>query len=239
MFLQAAANGARDLASHAGLPRTPEDIAAAARAAVEAGADEVHLHVRDEHGVETLHPGVVARVLQLARAACPGVPLGISTGEWIVNDPARRFELVEAWPVLPDYVSVNFDEIGAVRLAAALLERGVGIEAGLCEVAAAEILSESGLGPRCLRLLVEPGESDVAAALTHARAMEDALTPECAAVPRLLHGFDATAWPIFEHAAQNGYLVRMGLEDTVLLPSGDLAEGNAALIAAARVSATR
>ncbi len=234
MFLQAAVNGARDLASHAGLPRTPEDIAAAARAAVDAGAREVHLHVRDEHGVETLHPAVVACVLQLVRAACPDVPIGVSTGEWIAGSAARRFELVDSWPVLPDYVSVNFDEIGAVRLAEMLLERGVDIEAGLCEVAAAEVLAESGVGPRCLRFLIEPGEATVAEALAHARAMEEVLLPDCSSVPRLLHGFDATAWPLFDHATAHGYQVRMGLEDTVLLRSGAIAADNAALIGEAR-----
>jgi uncharacterized protein (DUF849 family) len=50
-------------------------------------------------------------------------------------------------------------------------------------------------------------------------------------VPLLLHGFLATAWPMLDAAARRGYDTRIGLEDTIHLPDGALASGNAELVA--------
>jgi uncharacterized protein (DUF849 family) len=47
IFLQAALNGGR---IHPGAPRHPSAIAAAARAAVDAGAHSVHVHAFDDAG---------------------------------------------------------------------------------------------------------------------------------------------------------------------------------------------
>src|SRR5919107_6156816 len=53
-LLQAALNGDRD---HPAAPRTPDELAAEARAAVGAGARSLHLHPYDERGRETLEAG--------------------------------------------------------------------------------------------------------------------------------------------------------------------------------------
>jgi uncharacterized protein (DUF849 family) len=49
----------------------------------------------------------------------------------------------------------------------------------------------------------------------------------------LLHGLDESCWPLLEHAGARGVQTRIGLEDTLLLPDGAVADGNAALVAAA------
>ena len=49
----------------------------------------------------------------------------------------------------------------------------------------------------------------------------------------LLHGENATVWPFVERAAARGLSTRVGLEDGKHLPDGALADGNAALVAAA------
>jgi hypothetical protein len=46
--------------------------------------------------------------------------------------------LVRAWRVLPDFVSVNFDEDGAEKRAGLVLSLGVAVEAGLAAPAAAD-----------------------------------------------------------------------------------------------------
>ena len=56
-LLQAALNGDRE---HPAAPRTPEGLAAEARAAVEAGARSVHLHPYDDQGRQTLEAGPCA-----------------------------------------------------------------------------------------------------------------------------------------------------------------------------------
>jgi uncharacterized protein (DUF849 family) len=53
---------------------------------------------------------------------------------------------------------------------------------------------------------------------------------------RLLHGVDATAWPLLQEAARRGYDARIGLEDTLRLPGGELAGDNLELVRAARAS---
>ena len=64
----------------------------------------------------------------------------------------------------------------------------------------------------------EPGSEDLARLL---------LTPV------LLHGLDESCWPLLEHAGVRGVQTRIGMEDTLLLPDGSTATGNAALVAAA------
>jgi uncharacterized protein (DUF849 family) len=53
--------------------------------------------------------------------------------------------------------------------------------------------------------------------------------------PGVLHGTDATAWPMIDLASARGYGTRVGLEDTLVLPDGTTAGGNAELVGAAAV----
>jgi uncharacterized protein (DUF849 family) len=235
MLLQAAINGARSPAEHPALPVGPDELAAAAKACIAAGAGAVHLHVRAADGTESLAAEDVARSVTAVRAGCPDTPIGISTGAWIEPDPIRRLARVRRWQVLPDCASVNFDEPGAVEIAEELLELGVGIEAGLSGVAPAESLAHSGLEARCLRVLLEPQEQDLAAALNTVAGIERTLGgSEAGRAPRLLHGVDATAWPLLREAVRRGYGARMGLEDTLRLPDGQVAGDNLELIRTAK-----
>jgi uncharacterized protein (DUF849 family) len=232
--LKAAINGASAAGSHPALPVTPEEMAAAARSARAAGADAIHLHVRDAGGEESLAGDDVATVLTAVRAACPGVPIGVSTGAWIVSDPAQRLRAIEGWRLLPDFASVNFHEARAFEVAELLLSRGVGVEAGLWHLPAADLLVASGLAPRCLRVLIEPMQPDVESALANATAIAAALDRARVDAPRLLHGTEETAWPLLRAAAERGLATRIGLEDVFELPDGALAPDNAALVRAAR-----
>ncbi len=236
MLIQAALNGARTREEHPALPITPEEMAVAARECVTAGARAIHVHARGPDGRESLAAADVARAVTAIRAAvAAGVPIGVSTGAWIVPDADARLRAVAAWTTLPDFASVNFDEDGAEALADHLLSRGVGVEAGLSSVAAAERLAASGLAPRCLRALLEPDEDDVDAALGTVASLERALDAARIALPRLLHGRDATAWRLVSAAAARCYDTRAGFEDTLTLPGGLLAPRNADLVAEARL----
>ncbi len=235
MLLQAAINGARDPEAHPALPVSAGQFAEAAAGAVRSGAGEVHLHVRGADGRESLHPASVAHVITAVRQACQ-VPLGISTGAWIESDPDRRLALVSQWRIRPDFASVNFDEPGAPELARTLFDLGVGLEAGVANVAAAEALAGSGLLARCLRVLLEPNEHDVNSALTAVSLMEQILDQRGHPRPRLLHGTGPTTWPLLLSARKRGYDTRIGLEDTLLLPDGRVARDNAELVAAAKVA---
>jgi uncharacterized protein (DUF849 family) len=234
MLLKAALNGARAPAEHPALPVLPQQLAAASTAAVAAGAGAVHLHVRGQTGEESLDAGPVADTLLVVRAACAAVPIGISTGAWIEPDAGRRLAAVRSWHIVPDFASVNFHEDGASAIARALLDRGVALEAGLETVAAGEVLIASGLDGRCLRMLLEPQEAELAAARATVARLETLLDRLAVRVPRLLHGTGATAWPLLALARDRGYDTRIGLEDTLVLPDGRRATDNAELVASAK-----
>lgn len=242
-MIECALNGGRTRAEHPGVPCTPGELAGSAREAVAAGAGAVHFHVRGRDERESLDAGDVALAVEAVRAAIPATPFGVSTGAWIVPDVKARCEKVASWKVLPPFASINFNEEGGVALAALLLSRGVGIEAGVGTVAAGEAFVASGLADRCLRVMFEPEQQDSRAALEGVERLEKMLDRAGVKIPRLLHGLNCTAWDLIDAAARRGYDTRIGFEDVLALPDGKLAEGNGELLAEAsrhaRWSSTR
>ncbi len=231
IFLQAAINGSRAAGAHPALPVTSDNIALDVRAAVAAGAAAVHFHVRDKVGNESLAPDDVARCIEACRRALPSAPLGVPTGDWIVPDLDERLKQIAAWQVLPDFASVKLHEDGAERIAALLLERGIGIELAVTTPDEAEQALRAGWVGRSLRVLIAPHDETVAAALATTDAIERALGK--VGVPRLLYGSAATTWALITAAAQRGYQARVGLEDTLTLPDGTPAESNEQLVSIA------
>jgi uncharacterized protein (DUF849 family) len=230
--IQAALNGKRTRAEHPAIPLTPEQLAESARESVAAGAGSLHFHVRGGDGRESLKPEDVSGAITAVRGAA-GSKLGISTGAWILNDARARHELVSRWKVLPDFASVNFNEEGAVPLAELLLSRGIGVEAGLSDLAGTQIFVKSGLAAKCLRMLVEPFEPAVDSARKTFDSIDAALDEAGVKIPRLLHGMNETAWRMIDIAAERGYDTRVGFEDVLTLPDGSVAAGNAELVAEA------
>ena len=230
MLIEVALNGTRSRAEHPAVPETPRQQADEARAACAAGAGAIHVHVRAGDGRESLAREDVARSVEAIRAACPGVPVGVSTGAWILPDLGQRLARLRAWDVLPDFASVNLHEAGALQVIEVLLAKGVGVEAGVGNATSAEKLRKSGLAEACLRILLEPAEGEGAAG-TNLRRIEAALAS--VRRPRLLHGIGASAWKLVAFAAMQGWDTRTGFEDTLTLPDGSRAESNAALVTAA------
>lgn len=131
MLLKACLNGARHPREHPALPVTPNELAQDAARVRAAGADAVHLHVKDDGGEDTLDGDALAAVLAAVRSSVPGLPIGVTTGAWAEVDSSRRVGAVSDWTSLPDFASVNWHEEGAEQVASVLLERGVEVEAGL------------------------------------------------------------------------------------------------------------
>jgi uncharacterized protein (DUF849 family) len=230
IYVQACLNGARTPDQHPALPVTPERLAADAVAAHRAGARAVHLHPKTQYGVDSLEPDVVAAAVAAVRHAAPGLPLGVTTGFWALPEKHARLATVDAWQLLPDFASVNWHEPGAEALARLLLSRGVGIEAGIFHADAAAAWASSELAEHCLRVMIElPADGDTATADELMTAVQKAGSP----VAVLLHGYDASCWPLLRHAKSRGLQTRIGMEDTLLMPDGSQAPDNAALITAA------
>lgn len=231
MRIIACLNGDRRPGAHPALPITADQLVADAHAVVAAGATEIHVHPRDRSGAESLEPGVVTPLMERLRAAGPAVPVSLTSSLSAQSDPWRRYDLVQRWgsSVLPDTVSVNLHEAGSVDLVRLLHDRRVGVEAGVWTVDSARILVATKL--EVSAVLVEPTQVTVADAQQNADTILAVLDRADIEAPRLLHGADATAWPMLEEALEAGYDVRIGLEDTMRLPDGTEAQDNAALVA--------
>ncbi|HZJ49381.1 MAG TPA: 3-keto-5-aminohexanoate cleavage protein [Actinomycetota bacterium] len=229
MLLQACLNGSRTSKEHPAIPRTPAELAAEGSAAVEAGAQVLHLHPYDESGAETFAAVPCAATLRAVRAACPGIPISLSTSEAIVPHPGR-LEAIARWTELPELVTANQGEAGIVELCELLIARGVGIEAGLLHVDDAHSFVSSGLVDRCVRVLVEPLDAEPAAAVAHAEAMERVLADAGVSLEQVHHGDDIATWHVMARGLRRGHGTRAGLEDTTRLPDGQLAPDNAALV---------
>lgn len=193
----------------------------------------VHLHPYDDDGRETLAPAPCAAAVRAVRAACPGIPISLSTSATIESDPQRRRALVASWTELPELVTANQGEEGILELCELLAARGIGIEAGLLSLADAQAFVAAGIAERCVRALIEPLDTDPAGALAHAEAIEHALAAGGVRLEQVHHGEGIASWAVNRRAVGCGHGIRTGLEDTPVLPDGRTASGNAELVAAA------
>ena len=232
-LLQACLNGSRTDAEHPAIPRTPDELAAEGRASMDAGARVLHLHPYDDDGAETLAAEPCAAALRAVHAACPGIPISLSTSADIEADPQRRLELVAGWTELPELVTANQGEPGILELCEHLLGRGVGIEAGLLRLDDARAFVASGIADRCVRVLIEPLDADPGTAVAHAAAMEQLVIDAGVELEQVHHGDDVATWHVMERAVARGHGIRVGLEDTTVLPDGSRPAGNGELVSVA------
>ena len=231
MLIKACLNGSRRPGDHDALPLSPSALANDAHECRQAGAGAVHIHPRGMGGRETLEPDACAAAIEAIRDQCPGLPIGLTTGLWIVGDNARRHALIKSWNVLPDFCSVNVAEPGTEQLWDLLLNKGIAVEAGLSSIADARLFVASPFREQSLRVLIEiePGGPDDP--VKSAAAITRILDAGGDKSPRLQHGLGACAWPVLRDALARGYDVRIGLEDTLTLRDNSHATGNADLVA--------
>lgn len=201
----------------------------------EAGAEALHVHPRSINGEESLAAADIAATLMAVRKAVPGMPVGVATGAWIETDVARRVALIAGWTSLPDYASVNLSEDGAFEVLDMLLHIGVGIEAGIWDEADAQRFIAYAKRANVLRILIELQSDDGEAATAQYHATRAILNEAGVGAPILLHGEGGSVWPMIHLAYAERLDTRVGLEDGVLMPDGERATDNAALVGAARL----
>ena len=211
MWIKIALNGGRR-----GAPATPAGIADDVAACAAAGATLFHVHPRALDGAESLRPAEADRVVAAIRARAPHVSLGLTTGAWILPNVPERLRAIAGWRQLPDFASVNFDEDGCEVMARLLVERGIGVEAGLLDAASTRRFLTSAIP--VIRVLIELQEQRLDDALRTTETILEVLGDHPA--PRLLHGHGAVAWELFDEAVRRGYDSRIGLEDVGTLPDG-------------------
>ena len=232
-MLQACLNGGLLKSAHHGVPTSASELAHDAVAVRAAGAEELHIHVRADDGVETLEPHAVAKTIQAIRRAVPSLPIGVGTGAWIKPGGRLRHRHIRDWTEKPDFASVNLGEADAPEVVDLLVAGGVGVEAGLWNTEDAERFVAKIDFKKCLRVLVEMTSSNGEEALREAHRVLSILDRAKCALPVLLHGEAGSVWPCVREAWRLNLSTRIGFEDGVHLPNGTVAAENAALVLAA------
>jgi 3-keto-5-aminohexanoate cleavage enzyme len=226
-------------ADNPALPVTPEEIAAEAKAAWEAGASIVHIHLRDGDGRPTADLDIARRVVALIKQACP-VLIQLSTGVGLGVPLEQRARLVETCPAMAtlNVCSMTFNDAEFLnppaevrRLAARMRELGVKPELELYDTGHVEMalaLVEEGL-------LAEPLQFSLVLGVRG--GMPASVESILHVVGRLPPGAVWQAIGIGRHnltmtaiGLAMGGNARTGMEDTLMLRRGEPAPGNGALV---------
>ena len=225
IFVKACINGARTPDRTRTCRSRPEQLAAEAVAAHNAGAQAVHLHPKTADGVDSLLPDAVDAAVAAVRRAAPGLPLGVTTGFWALPDAGER---LVGGPALDGAARLRVAELARTRFARAgrgAAEQGLGVEVGIFHAEAAAVVGAVRHRQHCMRVMIElRPDADTGIADDLLDRVRAANSP----APVLLHGLDESCWPLLEHAGHAGVQTRIGMEDTLRLPDGSTAPGNAA-----------
>ncbi len=221
------------------LPLTPEEIAEAARLAVEEGATVVHLHARDAHGNPTNDPEVFRDIIRKIRERCDPI-IQVSTGGAVGDPFESRAQPLEAAPDMASLNagSVNFGDAVFANplpfidfLAARLGRAGVKPEIEIYDLSHLETALK----------LIERGDVQapghfqfVMGVKGGVAATEENLRLFVSRLPEgstwTVAGIGRFEFPMAELALPMGGHVRVGLEDNLYLDKGILAEGSHALV---------
>jgi uncharacterized protein (DUF849 family) len=79
MRLQACLNGSHRADAGRPVPVAPRELADAAREAVRAGAEGVHIHPKRPDGADDLSPEIAGAAVEAIAAAVPGIQIGVTT----------------------------------------------------------------------------------------------------------------------------------------------------------------
>ena len=212
------------------VPKTTKSIVESAIASIDKGAKSIHFHPRDERGNETLVGKFVDNQIGELRQNLKNIPIGISTGDWIEPNLDKRLEQISSWKILPDFVSINYYEIGSIKVTHLISEKGIKIEVGLSSLESAQNFTTNNLKGDFLRILIEPQEQTLESAVETVNKIESHIKNSGIQLPFLLHGVDITCWDLLRMAFCKNYETRIGFEDTLTLPNGNNAKSNQELI---------
>jgi len=225
-------------ADNPALPVTPEEIAAAAKDAYEAGAAVVHVHLRDADQRPTADLEIAQRALGLIEETCPAL-VQLSTGVGLGVGLEERSKLVELKPTMAtlNVCSMTFgaNEFsnppdGVRRLAYRMGELGVKPELELYDGGHLEMA----LALRSEGLLKEPLQFSLVMGVLGGMAATPANL--VALIDRIPEG---SVWQVIGIGRHNlpmtaiglamGGNARTGMEDTLLVRRGQPTTGNGEL----------
>lgn len=225
-------------ADNPGIPGNVAEIAADAKAAHDAGAAVIHIHLRDDDGNMTVDLDVARRTVEAVRATCPGI-VQLSTGG-LFFAYEDRMKMVEARPAMatlnPCTMTFGTEEFRnppkqMMQLAARMIELGVKPEVEIYDTGHLQMM----LYLLHKGLLVEPLQVSFVMGVRGGMSGDPALLAHL--VPELPEG---TSWQVIGVARTNlpmtaiglamGGNARTGMEDTLTLEKGVPAKSNAQLV---------
>ena len=242
-LIMVAPNGARlGKADHPALPLTAGEIAQTAKACHVAGADALHLHVRDSKGDHSLDPGLYREALAEVSLEVPDMPVQITT------EAVGRFSVEEQFACLssltPQWASASVREMSryldvAQRLYAFAHDAGTRIKHILYDTYDATLLSQwhaSGV--------IRPDQNEVILVLGR---YADGLPSDPEAVgtfhaalpentPWMICAFGPSEHACLREAARLGGDLRVGFENSQNPADGTSWADNAASVGALKAS---
>jgi 3-keto-5-aminohexanoate cleavage enzyme len=246
ILIVAALNGSRDRKVAKKLPYTSAEIAKEAKRAVDAGAGVVHVHARRDDGglaFDLTFDAIVSAIRALV-----DVPISITTQRTRQTSLGTVTALFDVLRELPELATVNVQPPApdlpahreeARQILEACERAGVAPEPGinaLEAIADVEALYEDGLLAQApwlnLELGAAAGTSDQGLAGTPRNLLRlvDALDGTLGQLRWIAHGEGSATAAVCATAAALGGHVRVGLEDSALLPDGTPATSNAELV---------
>ncbi len=240
------------------VPVTPAQMASEARAAFDAGASIMHVHLRQQAPgqghLPSWDPDVAEAIVDAIRSACPGVIVNLTTGV-VGKDVSGPLACIRR--VKPEIAACNAGSLNYLKTRSdgqwawppMVFDNPVSkVEQFLA------VMAECGTHPefecfdvgivRCVDMYLKAGlysgVPEVNLVMGVASGMPcdaDLLAllprwmPKGAVWQTTLIG-RAEIWPVHQKTAEMGGMLRTGLEDTFYLPDGERAGGNGALIEA-------
>ena len=226
-------------ADNPALPTSPEEIAAAAKGAWEAGAAIVHIHLRDEDGRPTADLEIARRTVGLIEESC-GALVQLSTGVGLGVSYEDRARLVETRPLMATLnpCSMTFadgeflnppDQVR--RLAARMRELDVKPELEIYDTGHLEVA----MALHSEGLLAEPLQFSIVLGVRGGMAADPAnLVHLVARLPAGCQwqaiGIARANLPMTAIGLAMGGNARTGMEDTLMVRRGVPADSNAQLV---------
>lgn len=239
------------------VPVTPEEMAASAREAFDAGASVMHVHYRmqepDHGGWPSWDPDVAGAIIDAIRDACPGVIINSTTG---VVGPDVSGPVACVKRVKPEIAACNAGSLNYLKLKRdgswawppMMFDNPVEKIQTMIDA-----MNEVGAHPefecfdvgivRCVNMYIENGMAP-AAHYNFVMGVASGMPVDADLLQLLLRykreqdPWQTTLigrqeiWPVHQRTAELGGMLRTGLEDTFYLPDGERASGNGALIEA-------
>lgn len=230
------------------IPYTPDEIAAEARRCADAGASIVHIHARQDNGMPAYDVETYARIDEAIKRQCPDVIINYSTGA-IGLEREMRVHQIRA--LKPDMAALNMGSMNYAiysRKAKTFYHDHVFANPFKDIQYFLEAMNEAGTRPEmeCFdtghinnaRPLIDMGIlqppfqfSLVMGVLGGIPASTKNLLHQVEQLPEnsfwQVIGIGTKQWPLVAAALTLGGNVRVGLEDNLYLPDGELAKSSA------------